>query len=436
MIAAKFKVKKMYKKTILKNGLRIITMPMKNTEAITVLVLVGAGSKYETKEINGISHFLEHMLFKGTKKYPNTQKLIEPLDRIGGIYNAFTSKECTGYWTKVDHSHLDIALDWISDIYLNSRLNEKEIEKEKGVIIEEINMYLDMPEKYVFELWEKLLYGDQPAGWLISGEKEIINKFKKQDFLDYRKNYYSAKNTIICVAGNIDSDSCIKKIEKCFKRIEARPVKSKPKVIERQKKPNCLLYSKKTDQTHLYLGVRGYNFFHPRRYAQELLAIILGGMMSSRLWIEIREKLGLAYYINTSDSTDSDTGFLATQAGVDNRRVEIAIKAILKEYQNISQKGVSKEELQRAKDNIKGHLTLSLESSEAQASFYGMQELLEKKILSPKEIYAKIDRVTNKDILITAKDIFQPKNLNLALIGPYKDDKLFKKLLSFYCIGN
>ena len=180
----------MFKKTVLKNGLKIITIPMRNTKAVTVLLLVGAGSKYEKKETNGLSHFLEHMFFKGTKKRPNTLKLIEPLDRVGGVYNAFTDKEYTGYWAKVRISHLDLVLDWVSDIYLNSKFEEKEIKREKGVIIEEMKMYLDTPIAYIKDLWEKLLYGDQPAGWLIIGEKENILRFKRKRLLNYRNNHY------------------------------------------------------------------------------------------------------------------------------------------------------------------------------------------------------------------------------------------------------
>jgi len=419
----------MYKKTILKNGLRIITAPMKNTEAVTVLVLVGAGSKYETKKINGISHFLEHMFFKGTKKRPDKIATIEPLDRIGGIYNAFTGEECTGYYAKVNSKHLDIVLDWVSDIYLNSKLEEKEIEKEKRVIVEEINMNLDSPIDYVHDLWQKLLYGNQPAGWLILGEKEIILKLKRKDFLNYQKNHYSAKNTVICLAGNINPEFSIKKIKKYFKTINTSPLKEKLKVIEKQDQPKFLVHFKKTDQTHLCLGARGYNFFHPQKYVQDILAVILGGMMSSRLWISVREEKGLAYYISTASDNTTDTGCLVTCAGINTKRTEEAIGIVLKEYKKISEKKVSETELQKAKDNIKGKMALGLESSNSQASFYGTQELLENKILLPKKIYAKIDKITSNDVLMAAKDIFQPKNLNLALLGPHKDDKIFKKLL-------
>lgn len=419
----------MYKKTTLKNGLRIITIPMKNTQTATVLVLVGTGSKYETKDINGISHFLEHMFFKGTKKRPSALKLNEPLDKIGGHYNAFTGEELTGYWAKVDFKHLDVALNWVSDIYLNSKLEEKEIKREKGVIIEEINMYLDIPMKYIWDLWEELLYGDQPAGWPALGKKENIIKLKREQFLKYLKDHYSAKNTIICVAGNINSGLVEEKIKKYFKTIKSSTPKSKSRVIQKQERPQALIHFKKTDQAHLCLGVRGYNLFHPQRYAQKMLATLLGGFMSSRLWISIRERKGLAYYIQTVSSTTTDTGDLVTSAGVDNKKVEETIKLILKEYRSLKRKKIKKEELEKIKNYLKGSLALSLESSDAQASFYTNQELLEGKILTPKQIYAKIDKVTENDILKVAQDIFQPQKLNLALIGPFKNKSKFQKLL-------
>jgi predicted Zn-dependent peptidase len=418
----------MFEKTTLKNSLRIIAVPQKGTQAVTILVLVGTGSKYETKEINGISHFLEHLFFKGTKKRPTPLDVSETLDRVGGIYNAFTGEEYTGYFAKVAVSNFDLALDWVSDIYLNSLLPNKEIEKERGVIIEEINMYLDTPMIYIGELWRRLLYGDQPAGWEVVGTKENVSRIKREQILSYMKNQYVASNTIICVAGKINT-KVVNKVKKYFSKIKTTKPESKSPVIEKQNKPQSLLYPKKTDQTHLALGVRAYNVFHPQRYTLELLGIILGGMMSSRLFTELRDKLGVAYYVKTSCETNPDTGYLVTLAGVDNKKTEKSIFTILKEYKRISQKRVPKNELKKAKDYIKGKTALLLESSDAQASFYAGQELLEKKILTPKEIFKKIDKISQSDILKVAKDIFQPRKLNLALIGPFKNREKFQKLL-------
>jgi len=419
----------MFKKTTLKNGLRIITVPQKSTQAVTVLALVGTGSKYETKEISGISHFLEHMFFKGTKKRPDKITIAETLDKVGGIYNAFTGEECTGYFAKVAALHLDLALDWVSDIYLHSLLPEQEIAKEKGVIIEEINMVYDNPMAYVSTLWSKLLYGDQPAGWDIAGTKESVRKIDREKLASYMSSHYVAQNTIVCIAGNFPGTRAINEVKKSFAEIKNTKSGGKEKVVERQTRPELLVHFKETDQTHLCLGARGYNVFHPKRYAQDVLSIILGGMMSSRLFIEVRENLGLAYYVRTEAEANSDTGFLATRAGVDNKNVEKAITTILKEYRKIAHEKIADGELKKAKDYIKGKTALVLESSDDLASFYGVQELLEKKILTPKEIYAKIDKVSFHDVMAVAQDIFQEKNLNLALVGPFKDKSLFEKIL-------
>jgi predicted Zn-dependent peptidase len=366
---------------------------------------------------------------KSTKKRPNTLKIAETLDKVGGVYNAFTSKEFTGFWAKVSNSYLDLALDWISDIFLNSKLEPQEIKREKGVIIEEINMYLDTPMRYVADLFEKLLYGDQPAGWLTVGEKENILRLKRKHLLDYLKNHYSSLNTIVCVAGNFDQKKILEKIKKYFKNIKKIPPKQKIGVIEDQKSPRTLNYFKKTDQTHLCLGVRGYSLTHPKRYAQELIAAILGGNMSSRLFILIRERKGLCYYISTSSEFYTDSGYLVTQAGVPHKDVKKVISLILKEYKEIKEKKVSEKELKKAKDYLKGTLTLSLESSDARASFYAGQELLTGKILTPKEKFAKIDEVSVNDIQKVAQEIFRSEKLNLALIGPHKDKAKFQQLL-------
>ena len=419
----------MYKKTTLKNGLRIITVPQKKTLAATVLILVGTGSKYETKELNGISHFLEHMFFKGTEKRPSPLDIAEELDKIGGLFNAFTGEEYTGYYAKVEKSKIDIALDWVSDIFLNSTLPKEELKKEKGVILEEINMINDHPMHYLQTLWPKLLYGDQPAGRDIAGTKENILRMGKKDLMGYRKNHYVPSNTIVCVSGNFESEKIIKKVNKYFSKTPSCLSPKKDEVIENQSMPRSLLESRKTDQTHLIIGVRGYSLFHPMRYAAEVLGVILGGMMSSRLFVELREKLGLCYYIKTGSSSDSDTGFLATQAGVDNKNVEKAISAILKEYKKACKKKVSLPELKKAKENIKGKMAIQMESSDALASLYSSQELLQGKILTLKDIFKEIDRVSSGDILKVANDLFKSKNLNLALIGPFKNKSRINKIL-------
>jgi len=421
----------LYKKTKLANGLRVITVSMENANSVMVLILVGTGSKYEPKNINGISHFLEHMFFKGTKKRPNTLEISETLDSVGGEYNAFTSKEVTGFYAKVDKKHSDIALDWIADIFLNSKFDQIEMEREKGVIIEELNMYLDTPTAYVGELWEKLLYGDQPAGRRIIGEKENITSFDRKKVLDYYKSHYSLANTIVCVAGAITSEDIEKKIGNYFENTEKGGQTPKDKTKEDQKKPEILLYEKKTDQTHLCLGVRAFDMFDKRKYALALLSVILGGNMSSRLFIKVRERNGLAYSIHTSADSTTDTGYLVTQAGIDHKNLGKCVELILQEYKDLRDRKITAKELQKAKDYLKGATSLSLDSSDAQASFYASQELFEKEVLTPEEKFKKIDQVSIDDIKKVAEDIFLPEKLNLAVIGPFKkeDENKFKKLL-------
>lgn len=419
----------MFKKTVLDGGLRIITVPLKETAAVTILVLVGAGSKYETLKENGISHFIEHMLGKGTKKRPDQLKIGESIDKIGGRFNFGTSKEDVIYWVKVRAEYFEQALDWISDILLHSKFEEKEIEKEKNIVLQELKMYLDEPSTYVWTLWEKLLYGNQPAGRLISGQERNIKNFKREQILDYLNKHYSCKNTIICVSGKIDQKIVETKIRKYFKNLRRIKPKEKLKAKEIQKRPKVLSYFKETDQTHLCIGVRTFSFFHPSVYAQEILATILGGNVSSRLFNLIRTRKGLAYYISTSSDTYTDTGYLVTGAGTAHENVEKAISLILKEYNKLKIKKVSSSELQRAKDFLKGNLSLSLESSDDYAAFYGSQELFKNKILKPEQIFAKIDKVSKEEILNLAKRIFTPKRLNLALIGPFKDKTKFKNLL-------
>ncbi len=409
----------------------MITVPLINSNAVTILVLVGVGSKYESKKISGISHFLEHMYFKGTKKRTNHKAVSETLDKIGGSYNAFTGDEYTGYYAKVASLHFETALDWVSDIFLNSTIPEKEVIKEKNVIVEEINMIKDHPMSYVQELWMELLYGDQPAGWSIAGNKESVLGITRKDLMDYMKKSYSSSNTLICVAGSIDEKTVEKKVKEYFSGIRKNKKPLKKATIENQKKPKFLSRKKETDQVHLCLGTRAYSFFHKDKYILNIIETILGKMMSSRLFIKIREELGLAYYIKTEIESTTDSGFLVTRAGVDSRKVEKAVSAIIKEYKKISNYKVSKSELKKAKDNIKGRTTLSLESSDSQALFYGAQELLEKRIMTPQEKFDKIDGITPEDVLRVSKDIFKEKNLNLALIGSYDDEAKIKKLLKF-----
>lgn len=414
----------MYRKTKLKNGLRIITVPQKGTKAATVLVLVKAGSKYENKDISGISHFLEHMLFKGTEKRKGPMEVAEDLDNIGGEFNAFTGEEYTGYYAKVNYSNFDIALDWVSDIFLNSKIPSKELLKEKGVIFEEINMYRENPMMYIGDLWKQVLYGNQPAGWDIAGTRQSVSSIQRKDIKKYMDDHYVATNTIVCIAGNIDEEKTIEKVKKYFSKINSNQPKEKIGVIEKQIKPQVKTIYKKTNQTNIALGVRGYDMLHSHKITLDVMSVILGGSMSSRLFKEVREKLGAAYYVRTYNNSDTDTGSLVTFAGVDNKKLDKVIEAILKEYKKLTKTKVSDIELKKAKECIKGKIILKMEASDAQASFYGMQELLKNDIISMEDIFKKIDNVSSEDIISVAKDIFKNEKLNMALIGPFKNKEI------------
>ncbi|MBI4123040.1 MAG: insulinase family protein [Parcubacteria group bacterium] len=418
----------MLKKTNLQNGLRVLTFPQESSESLTVLVLVGTGSKNETKEQNGISHFLEHMFFKGTAKRPTPIAVAEVLDRVGGTYNAFTSEDYTGYYAKVDARHFELSLDWVADIFLASLLPAEEIEKEKGVVMEELHMRNDSPMSRAQILWRQLLYGDSPAGWNIVGTKESVTGLTRQDLVAYVNSQYVGSNTVVCLAGKIPADAEQRVAEK-FKSVPAADFRHKAPVAEKQTEPGLLVEDRKTDQVHLRLGVRAYSLSDPRRYAQEILATVLGGMMSSRMFTEVREKRGLAYYVSTDSETDPDTGFVVTAAGVKKENVEDAVKVMLEEYRKTATERIPAEEFQKAKDNLRGKLALSLESSDAKASFYGLQELLEKETYALEQVYDRISAVTQDDVLRLAQDIFKPAKLNCALVGPAPNRERLTKLL-------
>jgi len=418
-----------YKKSKLKNGVRVIVAPMGNTSAVTVLVLVGTGSKYETKKINGVSHFLEHMFFKGTKKRPSAHDISSLLDGVGGEFNAFTGEEYTGYYVKVATEHFDLAMDVVSDILLHSKFDNKEINRERGVIIEEINMYNDTPMRKVMELWSELLYGDQPAGWPIGGTKETMAGIARKDIIDYFSKQYVGDNIVVIVAGNVTSRDASSKIKKYFSPLKHGQSYEKDKVVESQNYPAVLLHTKETDQTHICLGTRTFNIFDPKKYITQVMATILGGGMSSRMFISVRERKGLVYYISTAADADSDTGSLLTRAGIDNTKVEMAVKTIVAEYRELKRQKVSATELKKAKNYLRGKTHLGLEASDEVASFLGGQEISENKILSPEKILREMDKVTSSEIQQIAKEIFVPEYMNLALVGPFDDKKKFVELL-------
>lgn len=421
-----------FQRNLLDNGLRVLTIPMPSFESATVLVMVGAGSRYETRQNNGISHFLEHMAFKGTKKRPSARIISSLIDGIGGECNAFTGKETTGFYVKSAASHIEISMEVLSDMLTNSLLDQKEIDKEKGVILEEINLYEDTPVRKIGDIYEQLLYGDTPMGWDTAGEKDIIRNINRSDFVDYMNSLYSAHNITVVVAGGVNSKKTLEQIKKYFGGMSRFDTKGYKKVVENQTKPNVLLKHKKTEQSHIALGVRTVPLEDPDHYPLAVLSAILGGGMSSRLFHEVREKRGLAYYARSNSDHYMDCGSLVSTAGVDSRRIDEAIKVMVEEYQKLAMDGnLTNDEFKKAKEFIKGHFVLELEDSRSVAAFYASQELLEKKIDNPLVVVAKIDKVTIEEVEKVGKKYFKENGLNLAIIGDFEDGQRFENLLHY-----
>jgi predicted Zn-dependent peptidase len=420
-----------YHKTVLENGLRLITVPMKDNPTVTVFVLVEAGSKYETKDKNGISHFLEHMCFKGTTRRPSNNDISTELDEIGSVYNAFTSQEYTGYYAKAQYAKLDKILDIVSDMYLNPIFPDIEIEKEKGVILEEINMYEDLPQRKVQNLITELVYGDQPAGWDIVGSKENIQKMNRSDFITYRNKFYTSSATTVIVSGNFEEKAVIEKVQTIFSVMPKQEKGSKEKVIEKQTKPEILLFKKETDQTHLVLGVRTFNTYDDRDKVLSVLVGVLDAGMSSRLFRKLRDEMGVCYYVGAGQDASTDHGLFSVSAGVDNKRVKEVISVILRELNKLKTDLVSKEELQKTKQNLIGTMYLGLESSDSLSKFYGGQEIMNEIIKTPEEIKAEIESVTPEQIRTLAQEIFVDKGLNLAIVGRFENKADFEEILKF-----
>lgn len=420
-----------YNRKVLKNGLRLITVPMSSFESATVMVMVGAGSRYETPKNNGISHFLEHMAFKGTTKRPNAQAIASLIDGIGGEFNAFTSKEVTGYYVKSAANHVDLCLDILSDMLQNSKLDKAEIEREKGVILEEINLYEDTPARKIGDVYEGLLYGDTPMGWDIAGRKEVIKAITRENFVSYLDSLYSADNITVVVAGGIQNEAVERLVEKYFGKMKSFDTLRYKKLHQNQVKPALSIKEKQTEQVHIAVGFRTVPVDSQEKHQLSVLAAILGGGMSSRLFSEVREKRGLAYYVRTSSEHYLDAGNIVSTAGLDPKRLEEGIAVIIEEYSKFAngKANISEKELSKAKEYLKGHLVLELEDSRSVAAFYAQGELLEKKIEDPDELIKKIDKVSLKQVEEVAKKYFKNESLNLAIIGNFTDRQKFEKLL-------
>ena len=420
-----------FHKAILENGVRAIVVPVLGVESATTLVMYGAGSRYEERRSNGISHFLEHMAFKGTTNRPSAREISGLIDGIGAEFNAFTGKEYTGYYIKSATEHINLSLDVLSDMLKNLLLDPAEIEREKGVIAEEINMNEDNPMRNIGDIYEGLLYGDTPLGWNTAGSSEIINTLKREDFTEYMRRLYSAHNMTVVVAGNVKVAEINREIEKYFGDVERFTTEKYLAVVDRQTKNLVKVKHKKTEQAHFALGVRTVGLTDKKdKYPLELLSSILGGGMSSRLFYEVRERRGLAYYVKTSSDHYLDAGYLATWVGADPKRIDEAVKLVAEEYVKVAQRGeITEEELTKAKEYTKGHFVLELEDTRSAAVMYASQEILQRELKNPDEIISKIEKVTLEDILRVAKEYLDTKTLSLAVIGNFEEEGRFEKLL-------
>ena len=426
----------------LANGLRVILIDTQTFPTLTTLLLVGAGSRYENKKNNGVAHFFEHMAFKGSKKYPNSYIISSTIEGIGGVFNAFTSKDHTGYWIKSTTEHFETIIDVLADMIKNPLLKEEEIEREKGVIVEEINLYEDTPYRKVADYFEGLLYQGNPLGFEIVGTKKTVRSFTRLTFIDYINSLYHPKNAVLVVAGGLNqvksSKSKVKNyleiIKEKFSNWQNGEKAKFISVVENQSKPQIFVKTKKTEQAHFCLGYRAFSFYDKRKYALSLLTAILGGGMSSRLFIEVRERLGLCYYISTSKELYHDCGYLVTQAGVANDldKIKKAVEVILKEQEKMKKLEIRnwKLEIKKAKEMIKGRLLLSLEDSQNVASFFGTKKLLEGEIKTVEKTVEAIEKVSEEEIVSLAKEIFLPSRLNFALIGPFEEEQITKDIFS------
>lgn len=418
-----------YAKRILPNGLIIIEVPGHDAESVVVDFFIKTGSRSETLKENGISHFLEHFLFKGSKKYPTALAISSVIDSIGGEMNANTGKEHTQFYIKAANQHLPLIFEVLTDMIQQPLLDPAELEKEKGVIVEEINMYKDTPMFEIENILEQTMWPKDALGRDIAGTKESVTKFNRQMFADYISRHYQTANMILGISGKYDKKKFNQLVQKYWQTYPRKNFFGWQEQGDKQNAPRLKLQFKQTEQAHLSLGFKGFPYGDKRNPAQNVLAAVLGGGMSSRLFIEVREKRGLAYYVRSSPSNYQDTGIFNIGSGVQVGKIEQAVKVIMAELKKIKDEPVGVKELQKAKDYIKGKSVLALEDNQVRLDWFLEAAAFKPKIESPAEAFKKIDAVTSSDIQKVARNLFQSKTMTLAVIGPYKSDKMFKKLL-------
>lgn len=417
MVESRFK----YSLTEVSGGLRCLTVPIPAVKSITLMVLVRVGSRYEEKSVSGISHFMEHMFFKGAERYPNTMAVAGAIDGAGGVFNAYTGEEMVGYFVKISSAKKEIAYDVISDMLLKSKFDSEEIKRERGVIVEEIRMHRDDPMSQVYTDFQSLIFGDQPLGWDIAGTEDIVMSMSRETFLEHHRHYYYGANCVVVGAGDITSREHEELCARYFV-FGSGPEAAKAEPFKELETGRVHVRNRDTEQAHFIFGFLTSGAEHEDEIPLRVLNTILGGSMSSRLFYQIRERRGLAYYIHSGHSTYDDIGLFQVAAGVNLDKIEEAIKCAVAEVEKIKTDEVSDEELVRAKANIKGHTDLALEDSRRVASLYGTRELLYGKIKTPEELFAEIDAVTAEKILSVARKYFLDKSMKLSIIGPYDKD--------------
>lgn len=411
-------------------GLRVVMLPREQVQTVTFMVMIGVGSRYETARQNGLSHFLEHMFFKGTERRPDKKAIAMEMDALGAEFNAFTSEELTSYYVKVAKENIGKGADVVADILLRSLFPKEEIERERGVIIEEIRMYTDEPSRHVWHLWNKAMFGDHALGRRIDGTEAAVSAFKRPDFLKYVKAHYHTENAVVAVAGHFEAKEMETLLRHLLEDLPAGKETFPPAAPKRVPVTRWAFEKRASiDQTHTLIGVPGLALSDPDRPAAEVLATILGGGMSSRLFLKVREDHGLAYSVRTYNECHTDTGFLATQAGLRTAKAEFAVKLILEEYDRVMSELVSKDELAKARQMIRGQMVIGLEETNALALFAGTQTLLEKRILTPLEMWQRTHAVTAEDVRRVARRLLKPEKRMVALLGPQKSARNFEKML-------
>jgi len=419
----------LYHKTVLDNGLRIITAAMPHTHSVSVCFFVGVGSRYESDRIAGVSHFIEHLLFRGTDRRPTAREISEAIEGVGGIINGGTDRETTVYWCKVARHHFPLALDVLMDMLLHPRFEDGDIEKERQVIIEEIKMGYDSPPQRVGLLIDELLWPGHPLGRDIAGSKESVSAISRQAMLGYLKGHYLPGDIVISVAGGIKHREAVDAVEQALGGWSGR---AKPPVYKPYKEHigrRLCVEHRDIEQAHMCLALPGLSLFHPQRFALDLLNIVLGEGMSSRLFCEVRDRLGLAYSISSFVEHLADTGSITVYAGVKPENLPVTIRVILEQLSRLKEEMVSEPELSKAKELAKGRLLLRMEDSRNVAGWVGGQEILTGQILDIDQVLAIVDAITADGIQKLARELMVADRLRLAVVGPVSEDESLAELL-------